>query len=102
MASKPGERITPGTKARLAGVPSAGERPACCPGGARCRGGVSSLQALAWNRRTCRPDSDGQAVRAGQPCWPREGGPQAADTASGRVPARGTGAGRPVVAVKVL
>ena len=30
----------------------------CCPGGARCIGGVSSLQALAWNRRTCRPDTD--------------------------------------------
>ena len=34
--------------------------------------------------------------------WPREGGPQAADTVSGRVPMRGTGAGRLVVAMKVL
>ena len=36
----------------------------CCPGGARCIGGVSSLQALAWNRRTCRPDTD-SAVHLG-------------------------------------
>jgi hypothetical protein len=101
MASKPGERRTPGTKARQGGVPSARGRPACCPGGARCRGGVSSSQALAWNRRTCRPDSDGQVTGVTLP-WPREGGPQAADTASGRVPRRGTGAGRLVVAGKVL
>src|SRR6266516_1543835 len=73
-------------------------RTACCPGGARCRGGVSSSRALAWNRRTCRPGNDGQ----GKFPWPREGGPQAVDTASGRVPRRGTGAGRPVVVVKVL
>jgi hypothetical protein len=64
MASKPGGRIAPGTKARRAGVPSAGGLPACCPGGARCRGGVISLQALARNRRTCRPDSVGQVPRA--------------------------------------
>jgi hypothetical protein len=57
MASNPGGRIAPGTKARLGGAPSARELPACCPGGARCRGGVSSSQALARNRRTCRPDS---------------------------------------------
>ena len=101
MASKPGECRTPGTKARRGGVPSAGGRPACCPGGARCRGGVSSSQALARNRRTCRPDSGGQVTGAA-PAWLREGGPRAADTASGRVPRRGTGAGRPVVAVKVL
>ena len=50
----------PGQRRAVAGVPSARGRPACCPGGARCRGGVSSSQALAWNRRTCRPDSDGQ------------------------------------------
>jgi hypothetical protein len=51
---------TSGTKARRRGVPSAGERPACGPGGARCKGGVSSSQALARNRRTCRLDTDGQ------------------------------------------
>jgi hypothetical protein len=98
MASKPGRTIVPGTKACRDGVPSAGGLPVCCPGGARCRGGVSSPQALAWNRRTCRPDTGGQARVA----WPREGGPQAADTASGRVPMRGMGAGRPVVVVKAL
>ena len=58
---KTGERRTPGTKARTGWcVPSARGWPACCPGGARCRGGVSSPQALAWNRRTCRPDTVGQ------------------------------------------
>jgi hypothetical protein len=102
MASKPEGYRASGTKARRAGVPSAGGRPACCPGGARCRGGVSSSQALAGNRRTCRPDSDGQLRKASQPGWPREGEPQAARTASGRVPVRGTGTGRLVVVRKVL
>ena len=45
-----------------------------------------------------RPDDIGE-VR-----WvrPREGGPQVAETARGRVPMRGTGADRFVVAVKAL
>src|SRR5207247_7506854 len=94
-AESPGQR-------RAAGAPSARGRPACCPGGARCRGGVSSSQALARNRRTCRPDSDGQVSWVRVPCWLREGGPRAARTASGRVPRRGRGRGRLVVAVKVL
>ena len=75
----------------------------CCPGGARCIGGVSSLQALVWNRRTCRPDTD-SAVHIGlfsHPAGERET-PQAAETARGRVPMRGTGAGRLVVAMKAL
>ena len=95
MASKLGSVGGPGTKARCGG-PSVGELPVCGPGGARCIGGVSSSQALAWNRRTCRPDRDGWR------CWPREGEPQAADTASARVPMRDTGADRPVVAVRAL
>ena len=95
MASKPGSVGGPGTKARHGG-PSVGELPVCGPDGARCIGGVSSSQALAWNRRTCRPDRDGQGF------WPREGEPQAANTASARVPMRGTGADRPVVAVRAL
>ena len=95
MASKPGSVGGPGTKARCGGS-SVGELPVCGPGGARCIGGVSSSQALAWNRRTCRPDRDGQGF------WPREGEPQAANTASARVPMRGTGADRPVVAVRAL
>jgi hypothetical protein len=90
MASKPEGRIASGTKARRGGVPSARGWPACCPGGARCRGGVSSSQALARNRTTCRPDSGSQ--RMGMTLSGlREGGPQAARTASGRVPRRGTG-----------
>jgi hypothetical protein len=78
-----------GTNARSCGVPSAGERPACGPGGARCKGGVSSSQALAWNRRTCRLDTDGQGMgclaargriprggnRAGQSTARHRGGP---------------------------
>jgi hypothetical protein len=62
------------------------------------------LQALAWNRRTCRPATDA-AVQLGfgsHATGPREGGPQAARTASGRVPMRGTGADRLVVAMKAL
>ena len=95
MASKLGSVGGPGTKARCGG-PSVGVLAVCGPGGARCIGGVSSSQALAWNRRTCRPDRDGRR------CWPREGEPQAADTASARVPMRGTGADRFVVAVRAL
>jgi len=44
-------------------VPSAGELPACGLSGVRCKGGVSSSQALAWNRRTCRLDTNGQFQR---------------------------------------
>lgn len=101
-ASKPGAGGIPGTKATTLVSPSARKRPACCPGGARCRGGVSSSQALAGNRRTCRPDTAGQSKWVWLAPWSREGGPRAAETASGRVPMRGTGAGRLVVAVKVL
>ena len=84
MASKLGSVGGPATKARCGG-PSVGELAVCGPGGARCIGGVSSSQALAWNRRTCRPDRDGWGF------WPREGEPQAADTASARVPMRAQG-----------
>jgi len=92
-----------GPKQRRAfrGAPSAGERPACGLGGARCIGGVSSSQALVRNRRTCRPDSDDRkCVRFAR--WSREGGPQAVMAVSGRVPMRGTGADRFVVAMKAL
>jgi hypothetical protein len=65
-------------------------------------GGVSSSQALAWNRRTCRPDSDGQLKWVQVAPWSQEGDPQAANTASGRVPMRGTGTDRLVVAMKAL
>ena len=43
-----------------------------------------------------RPDDIGAVCRFGS----REGGPQVAETARGRVPMRGTGADRLVVAVK--
>lgn len=55
MAPKPGAQLTPGTKVRSSGAPSARRRPVCCPGGVRCRGGVSSSRALARNRRSCVP-----------------------------------------------
>ena len=45
-----------------------------------------------------RPDDIGEARRF----WSREGGPQVAETARGRVPMRGTGADRLVVVVKAL
>src|SRR5664279_470228 len=76
---------------------SARKRPVCGPGGVRCKGGASSSQALAWNRRTCRLETDGE----GWIDWSREGGPHVAETAGGRVP-RGTGADRPVLMMKVL
>ena len=57
-----GSDLVLGTKARAWGAcPRARELPACGPGGVRCIGGVSSSQALAWNRRTCRLDTDGQS-----------------------------------------
>ena len=59
MASKPEGYRASGTKARGGACPQPG-------GGLRAalacsvRGGVSSSRALARNRRTCRPDSDGR------------------------------------------
>ena len=98
-APKPGWCANPGTKAHQAVRPQSGGIPARRPGGARCKGGVSSSQALAWNGRTCRLRTADQSKWAGSAPWSREGDPQAADTARGRVPG-GTGADRPVVAMK--
>ena len=102
MASKPEGVANLRDKGAPVGVPSARKRPACGPGGARCLGGVSPSQALARNRRTCRPDAVGQSKWARSAPWSPKGGPQAADTASGRVPMRGTGTDRLVVATKAL
>jgi hypothetical protein len=93
--STPGQRRAPGTY-------SAGELPACGPGGVRCEGGVSSLQALAGNRRTCRLDTDGQSKWVRSAPWPQEGGLRPAETGRGRVPMRGTGTDRLVVVTKAL
>ena len=93
VAPKLGREGCPRTKARPGGGSSARERPACGLGGARCIGGVSSLQALAWNRRTRRPDSDGQAKWAKLALWSREGGPQASNTARGTSTEAGHGGG---------
>jgi hypothetical protein len=102
MAPKAGIRIFPVTKARLGGALSARRRPVCWPGGARCRGGVSSSQALVWNRRTSRPDVVGQSKWVLVAPWSRKGELQAARVVRGRVPMRGTGTGRLVVAMKAL
>lgn len=64
------------------------KQPVYCPGGARHEGGASSIQALAWNGRTCRVDEKGEA--------------QVAETTRVRVPMRPTGADRLVVAMKPL
>ena len=100
-ASKPGWSANPGTKVRRAVHPQSGGFPACRPGGARCIGGVSSSQALAWNGRTCRLRTVDQSKWVELAPWSQEGDPQAADTARGRVPG-GAGADRPVVAMKAL
>ena len=84
-ASEPGRSGSPGQGAP---APRAGARgrPACCLGGVRCIGGVSSSQALAWNRRTCRPDTD-SAVHLGLcTLGGQEGEPRAADIVRGRIP----------------
>jgi len=62
--------------------------PEGCPSGIRHVGGAKPDQALVRNVRTCRPDAKGAV--------------QAARTARTRVPMRGTGAGQPVVGLKVL
>src|SRR5271170_748867 len=69
--------------------------PADCPDGVRHVGGASLVRALARNVGTCRPDTV-----AGPPGRRREGDPQAAIAARGRVPSRGTGADRLVVALR--
>src|SRR5665811_2405124 len=72
MTPKPGGPHAPGQRNAIGGVPSARELPACGPGGVRRIGGVSSLWALAWNRRTCRLDTDGQSKGArSAPWWSR-------------------------------
>ena len=55
------------------------------------------FQAPVWNVGTPRLDGSGRVLSG----W-RKGEPQAAETARGRVPMRGRGADRLVVAVKVL
>jgi len=95
-------RLLASGQRRASDVPGAGERPACGPGGVRCKGGVSSSQALAGNRRTCRLDTFDQSKWVRFAPWSQEGGPQPGETGRGRVPTRGTGAGRLVVAVKAL
>ena len=76
--SKPGSRSWPGTEAR--------REPADGPSGGRHTDGVSLAQACVWNVGTCRFDAKGNT---------RSGGPT-----SVRVPMRGGGTDRLVVAGK--
>jgi hypothetical protein len=99
-ASEPGQIRDLGRRHAFACRP--GDGPVGGPGGARCIGGVSSSQALVWNRRTCRPDTDGQSKWVLDASWLREEDPRPADTGRGRVPMRGTGADRLVVVKKAL
>jgi hypothetical protein len=95
-------RLSASGKRRALCTSRARELPVCGPGGVRCEGGVSSSQALARNRRTCRLDTDGQSKWVKSAPWLREGGPRPAETGRGRVPMRGTGADRLVVVMKAL
>src|SRR5207302_8746403 len=66
---------------------------------------VSGMKgARAWLRLWCgtwEPVAPSAAAAIGhRPVRPSKGEPQAEETARGRVPMRGTGAGRPVVATK--
>jgi hypothetical protein len=78
------------------GGSGAKELPARGLGGVRCRGGVSSLQALARNRRICRLDTFGSVLSAPRPSRGRSPGIWV------RVPMRGTEADPLVVAMKAL
>jgi hypothetical protein len=73
MTPKPGQLISPGITVRLGGVPGTRELPARGPGGVRCIGGVSSSQALAWNRRICRLDMYDQSKRVQSAPWSSRG-----------------------------
>lgn len=75
MASELGSGVNPRIRAQLSGVPGARELPARGPGGARRKGGVSSLQALVGNKRSCRLGTVGQSkwVLFGPPGREREG-----------------------------
>jgi len=102
-ASKPGPHLSPGRRARPAGcVPSQGAAcvwPWWCPV-YRWRelvaGAGMEQENLSPRYRL------GRSLGLVQPPGRREGGPRAAETARGRVPRRGTGADRPVVAMKAL
>ena len=86
MTSKPG---------RKAGLGLAEGLPVYCLSGVRHEGGVSPVQALVWNVRTCRLSCRPDCLLVGLVT----GGPQAAGTVRGRVPVASIGTDRLVVAV---
>ena len=59
--------VLPGQRRARGACPQPGSGLLAGPGGVRCIGGVSSSQALAWNRRTCRLDTDGQSKWVSRP-----------------------------------
>jgi hypothetical protein len=73
MTSKPRPARLPRDKGTPHGVSGARELPVCGPGGVRCKGGVSSLQALVWNRRICRLDTFGQSKWVMSAPWSSRG-----------------------------
>ena len=102
-ASKPGSEVDPGMKARPAW--RALSQAVACVLAWRCPvyrwrelvvGAGMEQENLSSRYRL------GRSFGLVQPSGRREGGPQAANTARGRVPMRGTGAGRLVVVTKVL
>jgi hypothetical protein len=103
MASEPGRVMVPGMKAHSMWWALSQE--AACVLAWRCpvfrwRELVAGagVEQVNLSSRCCLGRSFGLV----QPPGRRKGGPQAAETARGRVPMRGTGAGRPVRAMKAL
>src|ERR1022692_5185838 len=73
MTSKPRPARLPREEGAPVGESETRELPARGPGGVRCKGGVSSLQALAWNRRICRLDTEGQSKWVMSAPWSSRG-----------------------------
>jgi len=67
VASEPGLGVTPGIRALLYGAAGARERPACGPGGARCKGGVSFV-AGAGGEQEKLSSRDRRPVEMGDVC----------------------------------
>jgi hypothetical protein len=103
MASKLEVRRSSGKKARLCWRALSQE--AACVWSWRCPAyrGREPVAGAGTEQENLSPRYClGRSMGLIEPPGRREGGPQAANTARGRVPMRGTGAGRLVVAMKVL
>jgi hypothetical protein len=82
------------------GLGSAWGIPAYCPGAVRHEGGASLARASVWNTGTCRPAPAGGQWRSDGLRSRVEGRSPSGRPARGRVPMRGTGADRLVVAMR--